>query len=58
MKREGISREYAKLRVDAQKPNEYFEENCDNTLCNDGDRQSFETKCEALFSEIIRRNST
>lgn len=55
MKREGITAEYAKLRIDAQKPDSYFEENCDYTLSNDSDRESFEINCEKLFSDIIGR---
>ena len=55
MKREGISREYAILRIDAQKPNEYFEEMCDYTLNNDGSHELFEKKCRSLFEDIIRR---
>ncbi len=53
MEREGISHEYAALRVSAQKPNEFFEENCDRILVNDSDRDSFEIKCKELFKEII-----
>lgn len=53
MKRDNISPEYAALRIDAQKPNEFFTENCDHVLSNDGDRESFKIKCEKLFSDII-----
>ncbi|MCI8552970.1 MAG: dephospho-CoA kinase [Lawsonibacter sp.] len=35
MGREGISEEYAWARVRAQKPDEYFSQNCDYTLIND-----------------------
>ena len=35
MAREGISEEYAWARVKAQKPDEYFFQNCDYTLIND-----------------------
>ena len=55
MKRDGITEEYARLRINAQKSNEYFEENCDYTLLNDSDRESFKIKCETLFSNIIGR---
>ena len=41
MERDGISREKAELRIRAQRPNAWFEENCDFTLSNDGDRESF-----------------
>lgn len=55
MQREGISREYAELRISAQKPNEYFEENCDYVVSNDGSQESFKTKCKKDFEDIIRR---
>ncbi len=55
MRREGISREYAELRISAQKPNEFFENNCDYTVLNDGSQESFETKCKEVFEDIIRR---
>ena len=55
MQREGISREYAELRISAQKPNEYFEENCDYVVSNDGSQESFKTKCKKVFEDIIRR---
>jgi len=55
MKREGISREYASLRVSAQKPNDFFEKNCNFTLSNDGTEEQFKEKCEKLFEDIIRR---
>lgn len=56
MKRDNITEEYARLRIDAQKPNEYFEQNCDRILENKGDRESFKQKCEILFSDIIGGN--
>ncbi len=56
MSREGISREYAELRINAQKPNEFFRENCDYTLENDSDKESFKTKCQELFIKILRRD--
>ena len=55
MEREGISREYAELRISAQKPNEYFEKNCDYTVSNDGTQESFKTRCKKVFEDIIRR---
>ena len=55
MKREGISREYAALRISAQKPNEYFETNCDYTVLNDSTEELFKTKCREVFESIFRR---
>jgi len=55
MEREGISRRYAELRIDAQKSDEFFQKSCDCTLTNDGTREDFAEKCRRLFSEIYRR---
>ncbi len=52
--REGISEEYARSRIAAQRPNEYFEENCDYTLCNDGSRAEFENVCNIFFMEVLK----
>lgn len=54
MRREGISAEYAKLRIDAQKTNEYFESVCDYALCNDSTMEDFSRECRRVFSEIIK----
>lgn len=54
MARDGISEDYARMRVAAQKPSGYFEENCDFTLCNSGeDPAAFFQKARALFQNII-----
>ena len=55
MKRENISREYARLRISAQKPNEYFQSVCDYTISNDSTVESFAEKCRQVFSDIIGR---
>lgn len=52
MQRDGISREYAELRVNAQKADEYYRANCDYILVNDSDESIFKIKCEKLFSKI------
>lgn len=54
MVREGISEEYARLRVNAQKKEDWFRENCDYVLVNDCvDADSFQEKAKTLFKEII-----
>lgn len=55
MKRESVSHEYAALRVSAQKPNEFFEENCDYIVSNDSTEEAFKDKCRQIFEDIIRR---
>ena len=49
MARDGITREYAEKRLDAQHPDEWFRERCDCTLENDGDLDAFATKCVAFL---------
>ena len=54
MARDGITEDYARARIAAQKSNEYFEENCNYTLCNDGTRAEFERKCTEFFTEVLK----
>ena len=51
--REGISEEYARARIAAQKPSEWFEERCGHILRNDGSRKELEERARALFMSII-----
>ena len=51
--REGISEEYARARVAAQKPSRWFEERCDYILRNDSGREELEARARALFLSII-----
>ena len=53
MLRDGISEEYARQRIAAQKSDEYFAENCDAVLHNDGTREEFEQKCFEYFTEVL-----
>ena len=54
MKRDGITREQAEMRINAQKPDSFFEENCDYILeaiyTLPGE---FEQKCKEFFEKII-----
>ncbi len=49
MAREGISEEYALLRIRAQKNEEWFRSRCTVTLVNDGSREEFQEKCRRCF---------
>lgn len=51
--REGISEQYAKMRIDAQHSSEYFEENCDYVLENSGDIDTFRNECKKFFAEVL-----
>lgn len=53
IKRDGISREYAEMRINAQQPNEYFEEKCDFVLRNFGSEKEFEAECKNLYKEVL-----
>ena len=56
MAREGISEEYARLRVAAQKPSAWFQERCDDTLeSTEADTvESFAQRARALFTNILQ----
>ncbi len=53
MAREGISEEYARSRIRAQKSDDWFRQNCTLTLCNDGERAAFEEKCRQQFAAMM-----
>mgnify|MGYP004529281161 FL=1 len=54
MARDGISAEYAASRIASQKSNEYFIENCDMIIENNGDDMKlFEEECAAMVSELL-----
>jgi len=53
MAREGISEEYARLRIAAQPENAYYAKHCDYVLDNSGTREAFAEACAALFGKII-----
>ena len=49
MAREGISEEYARSRIAAQKPDTFFIENCTRVLYNNGTVEDLEDQCRTLF---------
>ena len=51
MAREGISEEYARKRIAAQRSDAQFRKMCDYVLENDENRESFQAKCLAFFSQ-------
>lgn len=53
--RDGITREYAELRLDAQRPDEYYYHNCDFVLTNDGTPADFAAECIKLFTEELNK---
>lgn len=56
MARDGIDEVYARKRVEAQKPAEFFETHCQYALHNDGDDPGqLEQQATALFAHILHR---
>lgn len=52
--REGISEEYARTRVSAQKQDEWFRANCEHILMNDcSGVEEFALKAKTLFEQIL-----
>ena len=51
--RDGVSEEYAMMRIKAQKPDSYYAENCDIVLENNGTDAEFADKCKNLFKEVL-----
>ena len=54
MARDGISREYAEHRVDAQRSDSYFEENCTHILRNDFGIDKFIYDFNAVIEEVSK----
>lgn len=54
MAREGVSRDYALARIEAQRPDEEFSALCDVTLPNDGSQEEFRHRCRAQFEKLIK----
>ena len=52
MARDGISEEYARARIAAQKDESWFREQCGYCLANDGGIDAFATKCLAFLDEL------
>ena len=50
--RDDITEEYAKLRIAAQKPKEFYTEHCNYTLENDTTQEAFRTKCLAFLQAL------
>lgn len=58
MAREGISEAYARLRIQAQKPNDVFSAVCGVTIENHfGSAEAFAAHCEAIFRTILKEET-
>jgi dephospho-CoA kinase len=54
MQREGISEEYARARVSAQKPEEWYRSRCSKVLVNDCDLQTYRSRAKELFADLMK----
>ena len=52
MARDGITEQYARLRIDAQHTQDWFREKCDYTLENNGTEADFHAKCLAFLKHL------
>ena len=52
MARDGISREYAEKRIDAQHDSDWFIQHCDYVLENSTTQDAFQNKCLAFFLDL------
>ena len=55
--REGITEEYARMRIHAQQPDSYFRERCDHIIENDGSLEQYRCRCENLFRKILKEDT-
>ena len=53
IRREGISREYAEKRIDAQHPDAWYRAHCGHVLENNGTLESFQQKAESWIQEVL-----
>ena len=53
MARDGITEEYARNRIRAQKGEDFFRSNCSHVLVNDGSLAAFQEKCRQLLTQIL-----
>lgn len=54
--REGISEDYARTRIAAQKPDSFFKENCDYILENNATKEAYAAKARELFRNLLNEN--
>ena len=53
LRRDGVTKEYARMRIAAQKSDEYFASRCDYVLKNNGSFKQFQLQCERFFEEKL-----
>ena len=55
LKRDGIDKKSAKLRLDSQPKDEFFEEKCDYIIANNGSLKNLSIKSESVIKEILSK---
>lgn len=56
MQRDHIPEEYARLRIQAQKPDSYYREHCTDVLENQEETpEAFREKAEIFFRDLLRQ---
>ena len=58
MSREGISEDYARVRIAAQRSDEWLRARCDYVLVNDCSPEEFRARARALFAAILHEEET
>ena len=53
MARDGLDEAAAWLRINAQRPDEYYEENCSHVIYNNGTEEEFRDSVVNLLTEVI-----
>ena len=53
--REGVTREYAQARIDAQQSDAWYRENCDVVIENNSDIETFQIQAEKIIQEVLSR---
>lgn len=54
MARDSLTRDYAALRVDAQKPDSFYADHCDTILQNAGTRESFARAADQYLTNTVK----
>jgi dephospho-CoA kinase len=50
--RDGVSEDYARSRILAQKKDDWYQSRCHHLLVNDGSQEAFRRKCLAFFAQL------
>lgn len=54
MARDGIDREEAEMRIDAQKDDDYYKDNCSHIIINNGDTVKYKKDLALIIQEVLK----